>query len=344
MRSSRFGTALILFVLLTNWPSLASAGEYISFQVPGSFITVPVAISESGLVTGVTQNSDGQINVFVGDPEGTLDLVSLPGSWSLTPRDIARDGTSVGILEGSDGTQGYIIYPDKTVEILSSPYQYLMALGINDRGVVVGMEANLEDFSAWGFLLDTRGDYTTVEVPGALQTMVMAINGAGLSAGLWGEYEDDGSTKIGLFVRSKSGALELFDIPGVPAEASLAVKEVTDTGVVVGTAAWWGLDGNAVYVGFQRTRGGVVSTFTLLEVDGTEGDVEVGGANARGDIVGRFYGTGGFIRDRNGNVEFLNAPDSYPNQTIATDINNQGVTTGYHATADGTSFRGFIYR
>jgi hypothetical protein len=98
----------------------AMAGEYISFEAPGSD-TQPIAIGESGHVTGRTV-VDGRYLAFAGDPEGELRLIDVAGSDGILPTDIARDGTAIGFYvhmhDGKLRISSYISHPDGALELL----------------------------------------------------------------------------------------------------------------------------------------------------------------------------------------------------------------------------------
>jgi hypothetical protein len=114
----------------------------------------------------------------------------------------------------------------KTIDFPGEPTQ---ALGLNDRGQVVGGTINFAAGRLSGFLLD-KGVYTRFDFPGALGTNALDINNRGQIAGIYA----DAARKIHAFLREENGAYTTIDVPG----ASLTFPfGINNRGHVVGLYA-----------------------------------------------------------------------------------------------------------
>jgi probable HAF family extracellular repeat protein len=117
----------------------------------------------------------------------------------------------------------------------SDPVPYTDVLGINNPGVMVGQYFDVPGYSTGNFAQYGHGfiadgsHITTVDVPGAIQTLIQSINDQGTAVGFW---IDTTGLPHG-FIRSPSGAITTLIYPGSALGITLATG-INDQGVVVG--------------------------------------------------------------------------------------------------------------
>lgn len=167
---------------------------------------------------------------------------SVPsGAWSVLPDipnytanegyGINDAGVAVGQAFGPFGYLAWIWYPTITA------YSFFTAPGaeqaatyssaINDQGKVVGYFSGLGSGAVYGFLKE--GDtYTTIDVPGALDTWAFGINNSGTIAGWF--YSPD-YYQLG-FVRTIGGVFTFVNFPGSAGETALG--GINDEGDICG--------------------------------------------------------------------------------------------------------------
>ena len=130
------------------------------------------------------------------------------------------------------------------------------------------------DGNTHGFVL-SKGDFTTIDVPGAVFTSVNGINANGEISGI---YIDAGGTFHGYF-RSKKGVFTTLDPPGA---VRTQAEFLNAQGEVVGVYR----DANQTRHGFIWSKG----AFTTFDVPGSAaplGTVGIG-INDHGDVVGDY--------------------------------------------------------
>jgi len=119
-----------------------------------------------------------------------------------------------------------------------------VALGINDIGQVVGnfVDVNGDNVHRHGFLQNSKGDFTTFDVPGSDFTIAQGINNTGQIVGF---YADDDFSFHG-FVLSNG----VFTTVDVPDALETQIFSINAKGEIVG--AYFDADG--VQHGFLGTR------------------------------------------------------------------------------------------
>lgn len=182
---------------------------------------------------------------------------------------------------GDGGTDGFVTFVDGATTfptlILVNPAataNVTQAFGINDHGVVAGAFQTSADGRFHGFS-DTNGVYTTIDVPGAVDTFAQGINNDGDVVG----YYEDASGVHG-FIET-GGVFTTLDVPGANIGASLGTfaEGINDEGEVVGYFD----DSLGQTHGFIES-GGLYTTFDApLSNAGT---TKAFGINDAGDIVG----------------------------------------------------------
>jgi hypothetical protein len=207
------------------------------------------------------------------------------------------------------------------------------------------------------FSATARADYvyTTIDIPGAKSTQVVAINNSGEVSG---DY-NNGSQNIGFirdtagnyttlnpigtsvgadvinnsgvvagsgkpydFIRSANGSITTFMVPG---SLQTNVYAINDYGTVGGLYEIRSF-GELAYI---REPSGKITTFSIAGRQGS-----VWGLNNAGVAVG----TPAFIRDPSGNITTFSVNGF---STSATAINNYGEIAGYFVENDNKTFQGF---
>jgi hypothetical protein len=160
----------------------------VTFDAPGAFDTVPLSISDTGLVTGTWDDLNGGNHSFVRDAGGTIAEFDVPGAEITSANDINSFGVVVGHFLNNqthsfirDSTGNIIVFDPNGA--LSSE-----AVGINKRGLVVGSFADKHGFSH-GFERLPSGKIKTFDVPGATDTFVDGINDNGIIVGAYADTE-----------------------------------------------------------------------------------------------------------------------------------------------------------
>jgi probable HAF family extracellular repeat protein len=262
---------------------------------------------------------------------GTFVPIQVPGASLTIARAITADGRIVGIFNNASGQHGFLLVDGQFSTIDAPEAIGTAAFGINSRGDVVGGWVDKENKQR-GFVWPASGSFTSIEIPGAIRTIARGINAAGDIVGVY-----DMPDKRRGFLRTRSGEIRLIDLPGTmgpPVNGTWAAS-INERGDIVGP----GFDGSI--------HGYLMSgdTVTQIDVDFPGAmNSQAYGLNTRGDIVG-YYMIGtkaiGFLRDRHGNEESIEAPVPDPAvNTMAWGINARGDIVGQYVL--GGVFRGFV--
>jgi uncharacterized membrane protein len=280
-------------------PAVAGLGTVTSIDVPGATNTYALGINSAGVIVG-RYLSSGQTHGFRRDPAGDLTTIDYPGSSFTVAAAINDRGEIVGhyaFPTASTTRHGFLLKDGKFTSFDPPGSTFTNVLGINGRGDIVGRYCPLAACTTpgtgggfQGFLL-RRGTFTTVDVPGALESDAFAINERGQIAGgfVGADHEVD------LFLLSH-GAFTAIDLPGGQA-VSLDKGGLNDHGDIVGTycdsAAPCLMADHAFLL--RRGRG-----FTPIDIPGAFATAAFA-INARRDIVGSYNdatGTHGFLLSR----------------------------------------------
>ncbi len=169
--------------------------------------------------------------------------------------------------------------------------------------------------------------FTTIDVPGALQTVITGINSAGEMVG-W--YSNSDSGPYHSFSYS-GGNFTFFDYPGA---ASTIANGINDSGLIVGIE---GDDYSIFDKGFLYD--GV--TFSSLKV-GANSRTFLWGVDNAGDLAGgagSANATRAFVK-QGGNLKAVNFPGPYV-YSYATGFNNLGQIVGW--TSEGSTGDSYLY-
>jgi uncharacterized membrane protein len=189
--------------------------------------------------------------------------------------------------------------------------------GISDLGQVTGFYTGASG-TARGFLMDRRGEFTTIEVPGASETLAGGINDHGQIV----VVSVDAGGAVSGYLRNRNGRLIPIEAPG--AVQTLPI-DVNKRGQIVGVY----VDADGTSHGFVRTARG---RFTTIAVPGATVTLP-SGISDRGKIVGEYRDGAtlaeghAFLLDKNGGFTTLVNPAARAG-TAASDINNRGEIVG----------------
>ena len=203
---------------------------------------------------------------------------------------------------------------------------YTTASGLNNKGIVVGsFGAPGKQLRGFSYNVATK-TYTTLNFPGSLATIAMAINDQGRVAGT---FLDTTGASHGFFFQN--GHYTQYDLHKDEGTGVFGINAQGDFAGFSGA--------NGAYSGLVSI-GGKATTFTI---DGNA--TEAYAVNSHHSVVGffvdpAFTGTHGFLRDENGKVTQLDFPGS--NSGGATDITDDGIITGFYEDASG-NIHGYIY-
>ena len=251
-------------------------------------------------------------------PFGINDSGTVAGVW-----------VDVGQLDHGFTWQGGAIAsfdapPADTIKVIG--VRGTWASAVNNAGTVVGTYT--AGGAQHGFLRDSTGATTTLDIAGHLHTGLLAINNSGQI--LLATADDNRILGGSSFLRSSSGVLTSVTMPGSTFSEGAGLN---DSGVAVG--AYY--DAANVLHGFIRSTVGV---YTTIDIAGADATIPSGINNA-GWIVGE-YDSGGvahaFVRDPMGLVTTIDAAGA--SFTSGTGINSLGDIVGQYC--DATTCHGFI--
>ena len=183
--------------------------------------------------------------------------------------------------------------------------------GMNDAGVITGTY----DWDT-GFLRTPDGTITSFDIPGAGQTVSIAINNNGLVAGNY----SDASGVWWPFIRNTDGSIVSYQVPGA---LNAHMGAMNDAGTIAG---YWNDSKELPHI-FVRSADGTITTYDIPDAT----IISVSGINARGYVVGYYYdhtADHGFLMAPNGAITTIDAPDN-GGETILTGINDKGVIVGW---------------
>jgi probable HAF family extracellular repeat protein len=253
-------------------------------------------------------------------------IFNQPGSTYTDLYGINDSGEIVG-----ESSLGPFTYSGGTFSMLSVPGTYTGAsqgntpLQINNSGDVGGEyeEASLKNV---GFLYN-GGSYTTIDVPGSVDTWETAINNTGQVTG----YYDDGTNSIGFLY--KNGNFTFLNPAGVN---YLVPTGINDSGEVTGYSS---ADGNS-WNAFTYENG------AYAEFGG--GNAFPSAINNSGDITGILATPRvGFLYSAGNLTTFAYPVGGPPNRAGGSSINNFGTIVGLYCNLSHCATNqdgGFFYR
>jgi len=201
-----------------------------------------------------------------------------------------------------------------------------LALSLNERGDVVGVYSDgnpLFDVFTHGYLLDKKGEVTTIDYPTADGQWANAIDQSGMVVGEWWIVDAYGNTLFDRGFTWKDGSFSEVLVPGSDVTA---VKGINARGEYVG---WCGPNpAGSVQHAFMYSH----EMFSELKVpfNGVRGTLAES-ISDKGEIVGAYYGDDSSFRGflRTGSQY---TPIDFPSavMTNLNGINNAGQMVGWY--------------
>jgi uncharacterized membrane protein len=289
------------FVLALVPKAPAQDATFVTIDPPDSDhnFTACLDINDRGQIVGLYNSTpDGHRHGFLRSEDGAYARIDFPGSTATHATGINPRGQIVGHTLVSGKRHGYLREENGEFTQIDFPgAMATLAIGIDPRGDIVGRycvntppQCANGNRNAHGFLL-SRGEFTTIDVPGALETHAYKINARRQILGSYLGPEG----KSHLFLLSE-GEFTTIDFPN-------ALETPTDGGQA-------GINRHGDIVSFycaapplpctdENFHGFLFSEgeFTAIDVPGALG-TGAAGINNRGDVVG-FYNPShslGFLR------------------------------------------------
>jgi uncharacterized membrane protein len=259
--------------------------------------------------------------------DGEFRTFTLPGAVGGGPSDINDRGDVVGPYTDAAGVQhGFRVDRRGCLAVIDYPGPARSkneALGINDRGQIVGVYGNYGDETTGESHAYSRGrrGFSSYDVPGALATAAIKNNDRGQIVGVYSnESRDRVGTADAHGYLYDHGELTRIDAPGA---VHTFLFDINDRGQILGV----GTDAeNAAGFGFIRDRRGGYTQ--LPDAPGALTTLPLG-FNNRGQIVGIYVDGDGaehaYLLDR-GRFTTIDVPGAAT--TDAFGINDHGQIVG----------------
>ena len=316
--------------------SHGGGGQFVTFDPPGSTSTTPSGITPDGTITGSYADASGVQHGFLRTPTGRFTTFDPPGSTSTTPTSISPNGEIVGVYCNSSACapiHGFVRARDGAFATFDSPAGsggispaiYIPGgppPDINPAGEIAGTYfVSVPSFTEHGFLRARSGAFTSVDVPDASFTEVLAINPSGATIG---DFCGQTACFVG-FIRSPHGSFTTIITPGSVACGGGNIPiGINPAGAVTGLTT----DPTcSLSLGYLRTPDGTITTFGAPGA----GTFEPMAINPVGLITGWFFdnsGAHGFLRTLDGAIVPFDVPGSVA--TFATEISALGAIIGFY--------------
>ena len=258
----------------SNFPGKPGA-DFASFDFPGSNDTEGTAITASGEIVGRYFSADGHQHGFI-LRRGQFTPVDVPSAtFSTDATWVNARGDIVGTFGDSRGTHAYVrsagVYTTIDFPGSDPAKTATLGFGISNAGDVVGVEFVGGDFLHGHGYLFSHGNFTLVDVPGAVGTFpTMVLDGGQIVGTYFG-----GDSVFHGFVLS-GGEFKTIDVPD-------------------STFTWiTGMNPEGDLVGFYNDQNGNQHGFVLSDGKFISIDVpaatssEGNGIDPEGDVVGRY--------------------------------------------------------
>lgn len=170
------------------------SGTITTFDPPGSTLTIPDTINQSGFISGAYYDSASLLHGFVLSPSGDYTIIDVPGaSGQGTVAAIINDrGMIAGAYYDGIFLRGYLRSAKGQYTTVESPSgEFTEVVSMNNSGRLSGSTQKLSGLYA-GFVRDNSGNITVFQVPGAgfgqeeeQGTVPVGINSGGTVAGYY---------------------------------------------------------------------------------------------------------------------------------------------------------------
>jgi len=330
-----------------------------NIDYPGGLQTQPVAISNTGGITGGARGTDGRNQCFLRSPDGSYSNCEPPSlgaiasfAWSINAAGqiagVYRDASNVyhGFLRNADGS---FVAPLDAPGAGTGSGQGTIGYDINAGGEVAG--ESIDNNGVYHSWVWTRGTFAVFDAPGAgtgsgqgtQPSSVDGLNPAGVLTG----NTVDGATAYHGYLRAVDGTITVFDVPG----AGTGAFQGTEPGGInqAGTIEGAYVDDNGVSHGFLRAADGTVTTYDVPGSGTGPGQgTQNGNINALGEIASAYVDANnvshGFVREPNGMITKFDAPGAGTGSgqgTFPYCNNASGQVTGWYADNVG-QLHGFL--
>jgi uncharacterized membrane protein len=165
---------------------LLKDGVYTSFDPPGSTFTNALGINERGDIVGRCRVPGGDFHGFLLS-DGEFTIIDAPGALRTHLFKMNSRGQAIGGFVNSANQEELLIWEKNRLTMMTLPNGRPVALdngGINERGDVVGtycdtaVPCGILPTGNHGFLI-SGGEFTTIDLPGAVSTATLGINARG---------------------------------------------------------------------------------------------------------------------------------------------------------------------
>jgi len=322
----------------------ADGAGFTTFDPPGSTFTVPSAITPDGEIAGYFTDASGLTHGFLRGRHGRITTFDPPGSTLTQATSINPDGEIAGAYCDTAGCareHGFLRRRDGTFTTFDAPgvsSNILPGLynpggpppSVTPAGAIAGTYS-VPGQTEHGFLRARNGALTTIDVPGATFTEVLAINPGGA---IIGDFCTPLTTCFTGFLRTPDGTLTTISIPGSCGGGSIPFA-INPEGTVVGG---FSDPSCSVAHGYLRAPNGTITTF---DAPGPALNFEPLAINPAGVVAGYIFTdtSHGFLRTPDGAITTFDVPGS--SSTFAFEINPEGAIIGSYSDASGV-FHGFM--
>lgn len=264
--------------------------DVITIDYPGASSTVALDINRTGDIVGrYVSATDGRTHGFLRTKQGAFSTIDFPGAVFSVAAGTNIRGDIVGMYRlATDGVRvrhGFLLRDGVFTTIDPPGAAFTNALGINAEGHVVGRFCTTgatpctpDGGNVHGFLL-ADGQFTTIDVPGALRTNAWKIDPRGTVVG--GYTSANGTNRVFVLAGGRFSTVALPPTIGIALENGGIGRNGNIAGTYCDTAPCTGTSTD--FHGFVLTR----RDFRSVDVRGAV-STAVFAINARGDVVG-FY-------------------------------------------------------
>jgi ABC-type amino acid transport substrate-binding protein len=233
-------------------------GTITTFDVPNGSYTTPLSINGLGQIVGYYYDSKSIPHGFLRNLAGEFTTLNAPDAYKGTTPTSINDAGEIagGYFDASDAAYGFVRDVSGTYTTFSVPNATQIAGALlNQSGQIAGTYVSTEAvggdicYCEHGYTMDTLGNITTFDGPGAVATYVAGVNAGGQ---ITGQYT---LSIINLawqtYFRDASGDITTFSVADWYSTAG-----IEDNGNVVGAYLTQG-----TYYGWQRNSVGEITFF-----------------------------------------------------------------------------------
>lgn len=256
----------------TNATQLSADGMvFVTFDFPGAFATRGYAVNNKAEIVGSYDDDQFNTTGFLMSAQGRFRLVDPLHTGFSEAYGINDARVIVGTFQ-VDPQLGFAFAKGR-YHAIANGADINLAVGVNRFRDIVGGYADV-CCDLHGFLF-RKGQFTTIDYPGASSTIADAINDAGVIVGVWRANGIRHGFKL------ESEAFTAIDVPDAAQTISLGINSA---GTIVGLY----LDSSGVSHGFLLRDG----AFQTIDVPGAS-STALSGINDFGIIVGDYIDANG---------------------------------------------------